>query len=109
MINPWKKPKPIYPSHTVDEHKLALDIVATRGAIRGFEYMIASTGRHFPIVYFRRSSHMRRLLWLVDFVGGEHTSEIIRRYNLGASRFVRPCFGPCCFYELQTFTGGKVR
>ena len=98
----WKNcGKPIYPGYTVDEHELALNIVATRGAIRGFEYMIASTGRHFPIVYFRRSSHMLRLLRLVDRVGGEHTSEIIRRYNLGTS-FLEPAqFGPCCTYELR--------
>ena len=39
----WDRPRPIYPEvEPVDEHKLAIDIVATRGAIRGFEYMIAT-------------------------------------------------------------------
>ena len=39
----WNKPKPIYLEvEPVDEDKLAIDIVATRGAIRGFEYMIAT-------------------------------------------------------------------
>ena len=45
----WDRPKPIYPEvEPVDEHKLAIDIVATRGAIRGFEYKIATDIRFLP-------------------------------------------------------------
>ena len=42
--------KPLYLSHTLDNVKLAIDIVATRGAIRGFEYKIASAAgfEHVP-------------------------------------------------------------
>ena len=50
----WDRPRPIYPEvEPVDEHKLAIDIVATRGAIRGFEYMIATVPRARDRAYAR--------------------------------------------------------
>ena len=103
----WKKPKPIYLSYTDNMHQLAIDIVATRGAIQGFEYMIASTDRS-PIdkMKVRRNSHVRRILRLNALVSDDDTShlaELVRRYNLGTSRFgpsQQPRFF-CCAYELH--------
>ena len=83
-------------------HQLAIDIVATRGAIQGFEYMIASTDRS-PIdkMKVRRNSHVRRILRLNALVSDDDTShlaELVRRYNLGTSTWR---VGPCCVFELQ--------
>ena len=69
----WKKPKPIYLSHTVDEHKLATNIAAVRSIIRGFEYMIATDPKPRALEEAKRARAPYRFLRL------EHDVKIIDR------------------------------